>query len=187
MNRNEIWQAFFADSTRPTVPAAEWILVTPKEIPFSGEVRAACEANLCGRYGKCWTCPPGAGDWQALREEYRSYSEALVFSTCHPLEDSFDLEGMDAGRAAHDALDEALLAFAKGALLGRYVLLGAGSCSRCPTCTYPAAPCRHPELARRSMEACGIDVVALCRNLGLHYMNGQNTVTYFSVLFYGEA
>lgn len=187
MKDNEIWQAFFAEEGLQTSPVAEWILVNPEKIPFSGEVRAACEANLCGRYGKCWTCPPGAGDWQALREEYRGYPKALIFSTCHPLEDSFDLEGMDEGRVAHDLLDKAVLAFAKERLPGRFVLLGAGSCSRCPTCTYPDAPCRHPESARRSMEACGIDVVSLCRNLGLHYMNGENTVTYFSVLFYEEA
>ena len=34
------------------------------------------------------------------------------------------------------------------------------SCGICKTCTYPDAPCRFPDRARRSMEACGIDVGA---------------------------
>ena len=45
---------------------SKWIL--PQEIPFSAEVRGMCEANRCGRYGTSWSCPPGCGDWEALRE-----------------------------------------------------------------------------------------------------------------------
>lgn len=163
----------------------EYAFVCSAAIPFSADVRRACEVNLCGRYGKSWTCPPGAGEWEALRDAYRQYPNALVYSTCHPIEDSFDFEGMEDGRQAHDAQDEALLD-----LLGEsasVVLLGAGSCTLCESCTYPHAPCRQPQRARRSMEACGIDVVALSRALGMRYMNGANTVTYFSVLFYHDA
>jgi len=36
--------------------------------------------------------------------------------------------------------------------------MGAGPCILCPTCTTKI--CRHPEEARPSMEACGIDVFA---------------------------
>lgn len=63
-------------------------------------------------------------------------------------------------------------------------LLGAGGCSLCETCTYPSAPCRHPEKMRRPMEACGIDVVNLSKIAGINYFNGADTVTYFSILFY---
>ncbi|MBR2616748.1 MAG: hypothetical protein IKC56_00735 [Clostridia bacterium] len=54
----------------------------------------------------------------------------------------------------------------------------------CKTCTYPTAPCRFPDRARTSMEACGINVVELAKEVGINYVNGQNTVTYFSLILY---
>lgn len=163
-------------------PIWESAFLSPSEIPFSEEVRKACEANYCGRYGKCWTCPPGAGDWQKLRDMFRSYEHAFVYTTKHELEDSFDVEGMDEGRKRHEELDEAILARIESD--ETHLLAGAGSCSICAKCTYPDAPCRFPEKARRSMEACGMDVVHLAAKCGIHYINGTDTVTYFSVLFW---
>lgn len=175
--------AFLADAGLHPTPIWEHAFIAPMEIPFSADVRAACEVNYCGRYGKCWTCPPGAGDWQVLRDHFRSYEHAFVFTTCHAIEDSFDFEGMDEARRLHDKLDETLLNYIADLPEPRE-LAGAGSCSLCEKCTYPDAPCRQPTRARRSMEACGMDVVALSRETGIHYINGADTVTYFSVLFW---
>lgn len=155
----------------------------PRDIPFSAEVRKMCEANRCGMYGKCWTCPPGVGNWEELRDRYSAYETAFVFSTCHALEDSFDIEGMQAAGAAHKHLDEVIAAGMRG-FAGQYVHLGAGGCTICKVCTYPDAPCRFPERARQSMEACGIDVVTLSRQVGIRYINGADTVTYFSLLLF---
>lgn len=44
--------------------------------------------------------------------------------------------------------------------------MGAGPCRLCPTCD-PNQPCKFPYLARPSMESCGIDVYATCRNAGI--------------------
>ena len=35
-------------------------------IVFDRSFRKACEQNTCGNYGKCWTCPPDAGDIDEL-------------------------------------------------------------------------------------------------------------------------
>ena len=90
---------------------------------------------------------------------------------------------MQEGGRQHALVDEALLRELKQEP-EPHDLSGAGSCSLCEKCTYPDAPCRHPKKARRSLEACGIDVVALSKVVGLHYINGENTVTYFSILYY---
>lgn len=169
-------------STQP-YPVWEHAMISPSDITFSEHVRGACEANYCGRYGKSWTCPPGVGKWQELRDHFQSYQNAFVFTTKHQLEDSFDVEGMDEGRVQHDRVDKALLDLLSDETQP-YELAGAGSCGICKTCTYPDAPCRFPDRARRSMEACGIDVVTLARDCGIHYMNGTNTVTYFSIIFW---
>ena len=173
----------FLNAPPESFPVHESAFLQPRQIVFSAEVRKACEANQCGRYGTCWTCPPGAGDWEKLRDHFLEYENAFVFTTCHPLEDSFDFEGMEEGARVHALADKTLMdAFEDCA--EPHELAGAGSCSLCAKCTYPDAPCRHPSLARRSMEACGIDVVTLARDAGLHYMNGPNTTTYFSIFFF---
>jgi len=67
----------------------------------------------------------------------------------------------------------------------RLLLLGAGSCSICKKCTYmEGEPCRFPEKAFPSVEACGIDVMSLSKTAGVKYNNGRNTVTYIGVILY---
>lgn len=153
----------------------------PKRILFAQEVRDACAANYCGNYGRCWTCPPEVGEWQAFRDHYQQYEHALVYTTLHDLEDSFDIEGMEQGRILHDQMDQALM---QELGYGNYELLGAGGCKICAQCTCPDMPCRFPDRARRSMEATGIHVVKLAQDAGIHYINGINTVTYFSIVFW---
>ena len=164
-------------------PVHESAFIEPEVIPFKAEVRKACEQNLCGMYGKCWTCPPGVGDWEQLRDKYHGYAHALVYSTRHELEDSFDFEGMADARQAHYKLDAHLMKVLRAAGAD-FSMLGAGGCSICPKCAYPDEPCRHPDLATPSMESTGISVVDLTKTVGMHYINGVNTVTYFSVIFW---
>lgn len=182
MSIQEKITALLNDPSLLPYPIWEHAMLSPKDITFSENVRKACEVNYCGRYGKCWTCPPGAGDWQVLRDHFREYEHAFVFTTKYDLEDSFDVEGMDEAREQHDAVDKAILALLEGE--EPHELAGAGSCKICEKCTYPDAPCRFPDKARRSMEACGMDVVSLSKDCGIHYINGADTVTYFSIIFW---
>ncbi|MBQ8893170.1 MAG: DUF2284 domain-containing protein [Clostridia bacterium] len=154
------------------------------EIPFSEAVTAACAANRCGKYATCWTCPPGL-DPQKAKERIQAYQTAWVFTCKYNLEDSFDFEGM---RAGGHATHKKLLALTDD--LHRdgidFMALGCEGCILCEACTYPHAPCRFPERAIPSVEACGIDVVALSRRVGINYHNGPNTVTYFCVILRNE-
>ena len=183
MSVSEVIKNYLDNKEKQPYPIHQYAFVSPKDITFSEQVRAACESNMCGRYGKSWTCPPGAGDWKVLAEHYKSYENAFVFTTKHDIEDSFDIEGMGEAGKQHAKADEAILALLEKQDQ-QYELSGAGSCSICGECTYPNAPCRFPEKARRSMEACGIDVVALSKFCGINYTNGPNTVTYFSIIYY---
>ena len=162
-------------------PVHELAWTDPKSIPFSGDVRGMCAANRCGMYGKSWACPPGVGEWEALRDECYSHAHALIFTTMHVLEDDFDIEGMQQAAQDHKQFNRALADLLDADNIP-YLLYGAGGCTLCATCTYPDAPCRFPTRAHRSMEACGIDVGALARHCGIKYNNGRLTVTYFSML-----
>lgn len=168
----------------PKLPFAvhQYAWLCPADVPFSQTVRQMCADNRCGKYGTCWTCPPGIGEWEALRDECHSHDGmALVLTTKHDLEDSFDFEGMTQAAHTHKQLDSAL-ALALGELGLPFVLYSAGGCELCDRCTYPDAPCRFPDRVHKPMEACGIDVVSLARTCGIRYNNGPDTVTYFSML-----
>ena len=143
--------------------------------------RDMCKANACGVYGKCYMCPPDVGDIDCLMAELRNYSRVLVYQTVSELEDSFDIDGMGEARLLHQSYDELIVKALEGE---NYKLLGAGGCSICSKCTYPERPCAFPEKAHPSVEACGINVVELSADLGINYVNGENTVTYFSVIFF---
>ena len=156
----------------------QYKVISPAEIPFSEDVRRACEANVCGKYATCWTCPPGVGDFRELEKKIKSYKTATVFTCKYDLEDSFDFEAMREGGKKTAALLRGIIAEMKkdGVEL---MALGCEGCGICKKCTYPDAPCRFPDKAVPSIEACGINVVTLAKNIGINYHNGANTVTYF--------
>lgn len=153
------------------------------EIPFSCSVREMCEVNKCGKYGTCWTCPPGVGSVERLEAKVKSYSSACVFTCKYNLEDSFDFEGMIAGqKIAKQVLNEIVDVLIENG--ESFYALGCEGCGICEKCTYPNAPCRFPEKAIPSVEACGINVVKLANKIGINYNNGADTVTYFCIILF---
>ncbi len=152
------------------------------KISFSEEVRSLCEMNSCGHYNRSWVCPPGVGTYEACRDRILSFKEAFVFTSKHDLEDSFDFEGMMAGKDKHNEICEAVLNTFRQHYTGNCLVLAGEGCSRCAACTYPDAPCRFPEKAFPSIESYGAQVNKLAATLGINYINGANTVTYFGCI-----
>ncbi|MEI6100979.1 MAG: DUF2284 domain-containing protein [Eubacteriales bacterium] len=161
----------------------QYAFVDPKEIPFSKEVRDMCAMNSCGRYNTNWQCPPGAGEVEKLEARAKSYTDALLFNAIYPLEDSYDFEGMMAAKDLFTELCSKALVAVRESAPDSYVM-GAGGCSLCEKCTYPDQPCRFPQKAIASMEACGIDVYSTSGKFDFKYINGVNTVTYFGIVFF---
>ena len=149
-----------------------------EDVEFSEEVVAACRANYCGNYSKSWRCPPNVGTLDELKAKYRKFPRAFVFTTKHEIEDSFDIEGMFEARLEHDRTEELI----RSVLPAGSQVLGAGGCNVCKKCAFPE-PCRFPEKAKTSVEACGINVVSLAKTAKINYTNGENTVTYFTLVF----
>ena len=148
-------------------------VVDLQDVRFDRAFRAMCETNACGNYGKCWMCPPDAGDIDALMNEAQSYQKALVYQTAARL---------------HNELSRALAKWFATLPFAKKLHLGAGGCHMCGVCAKRTnEPCRHPELAMPSLETYGIDVSELAASSGMKYINGQNTVTYFGALLFCEA
>ena len=161
-------------------------LIAADKIPFKQETRALCEANACGKYGTNWMCPPAVGTIEVMEAICRSYQKAILFNTVAPIEDSFDFEGMMAAGEEHKKMTAQIRNEIKTLYPGEdFMVLGAGGCNKCERCTYlDGEPCRYPDEVTASMEACGIFVVDLCAAAGFHYINGANTVTYFSLILF---
>ena len=147
-------------------------------------VRNLCRQNACGQHGKNHMCPPAIKDIKEWEKEILSYKNGIIVTKVYQTKNSFDMEAMFEGmadfqktlvRLKEDLLDE----FTEK----RFLLLGAGSCSICKKCTYmEGEPCRFPEKAFVSVEACGIDVMSLSKTAGVKYNNGRNTMTYIGVI-----
>ncbi len=161
----------------------QYKLIDTAEIPFSQAVVDMCRANRCGKYGTCWTCPPGVGELRELESRIKSYKTACVFTCKYNLEDSFDFEGMVAGQKSAKSVLRSITDRLR-ADGERFMALGCEGCDLCEKCTYPDAPCRFPEKAVPSVEACGINVVELAGKSGIGYNNGTNTVTYFCIILW---
>lgn len=161
--------------------AFQFAEIETKDLVFDEFVVNACKANYCGKYGKSWVCPPALGSLDELKAKILKHEKALVYTTKHNLEDSFDFEGMMAAKEEHVNID--LLFQNEVTALGGFAL-GAGGCSKCERCTYPDSPCRFPDIAKPSVEAHGIDVTKLATTANINYHNGVNTVTYFTLILW---
>ena len=62
--------------------------------------------------------------------------------------------------------------------------LSSGGCGICEKCTYPDAPCRFPDRAFPSMEACGLVVNDVCKASGIPYNYGPRTMTFTGCVLY---
>lgn len=153
--------------------------LNPATIELKEAVRQMCAA--CGRYGKCWSCPPACGSLEECRQRIAGFTQGILVQTVGALEDEFDGEGMMETEATHKENFHRLLK-----QVGRegMLALGAGSCTVCKTCTYPDAPCRFPERMVSSMEAYGMEVAPVCKANNLPYYYGPNTIAYTSCLLF---
>jgi predicted metal-binding protein len=134
--------------------------IAPQNIVTAAWVRMKCLYG-CGGGDECRNCPPRSPtpiETRAVLDEFKR----AVLLRLGPLTDSdYDESHAQRLRTAALALERELF------LAGHYKAWSmlCGPCELCETCVMDG-PCVHPEEARPSMEACGIDVFATVRNAG---------------------
>ena len=159
-------------------------IIATENIVLNAAFRDICKSNSCGKYDRCWMCPPVIGDIETLMAEVRKYKYGLLYQTIADLEDSYDIEGMQAAARHHVHVGQRLEAFLM-LLLEKHLHLSCGGCHICERCAkVDGLPCHDPERALSSMEGYGIDVYNTCKPTELRYINGQNTVTYFGIVLF---
>lgn len=146
--------------------------------------RRICEGNACGKFGRCYMCPPDIGPVETLMETIRQYPHAVLYQSVGTIEDSFDFEGMMEVGHAHCMLSQRIRERLEEILPGHLHLTG-GGCHLCERCAkLDDLPCRYPEKALSSLEGYGIDVYRTSQATDLKYINGENTVTYFGIILF---
>lgn len=166
--------------------ATRAVITEVAKIKFNEELRKLCEQNHCGSYNKNWMCPPVVGPIAELHLRALKFKRGLLFQTVHQLEDSLDWEGMQEGKAKHTAIFRKMVESMQNNPAYKEILpMNAGACTYCPQCSYPfGEKCRFPDKAVSSVEANGIDVMALVKDNGIPYNNGENTVSYVSLILF---
>lgn len=167
--------------------AARAEVISGEQIVLSASFRDICASNACGKFGRCYMCPPDVGDIESLMEKVRAYPRALVYQSISPLEDSFDYEGMVEAGSGHAQLSQRIEGGLEGLIPGGYLHLTCGGCRLCEPCLkQEGLPCRFPDQALPSVESYGIDVYNTVRGTQLKYINGQNTVTFFGMVMFDD-
>ena len=159
-------------------------IIRTEDIMLSSVFRDICASNSCGKYGRCWMCPPDIGEIGELMARLKEYRHGLLYQTIYAIEDSFDIEGMGEAAVSHARVSQAVNDAVKPYLPG-CLHLSCGGCNLCERCAkLDDQPCRLPDKALPPMEGYGIDVYQTVKPTDLRYTNGQNTVTFFGIVLY---
>ncbi|NLK65029.1 MAG: DUF2284 domain-containing protein [Tissierellia bacterium] len=154
-------------------------MLNVKTLELLPEVRDMCKANRCGMYGKNWACPPGCGTLEECRARINKFESGLIVQTMGKIKNSFDYRGMMEMLELHKKrflqLRDLLVSKDK---YKEILPLNAGACTVCKECTYPDEACRFEDKAFASLESYGIYVSRLCRDNGLAYYYGPDTMSY---------
>lgn len=164
------------------LPIVQYEFFRTEDLVFTPRVRTVCQLE-CRRYGTSWACPPGVGTVEACKARCLSYPEGLLIVTMTEVEDIADIDATLATRGPHEEITRQVHRMMRDQGAEVYVL-STESCAICQRCTYPEAPCRHPERMYPCVESHGILVTDLGERVGLPFQSGGNIVTWFSLLLY---
>lgn len=144
-------------------------LIPVSSIVLDERVRLKCLVPLCDKYNQNLMCPPNLPSVTEFRQSLNRYSKALFVQLAW--NNKGKISKTEARRHAlrlhkiiHDLERKALyLGFPLAAgLIG-------GSCKLCRKCVGPVGHCKHPLMARPSIEGMGIDVLQTAKKIGLPF------------------
>ncbi len=146
-------------------------IISADSIVINEEYVTYCET--CEGFGRTGFCPPHTEKPLLFKEKLSRYSHALIFKTNVPTESLLTYKRYRFSRKIHQlAADMETFARSKG--FSDALGLAAGSCKplfcaeheTCSVLDDPDSGCRHPESARASMSAFGLDVFRLAESAG---------------------
>lgn len=163
-------------------------IFSPNGLSFEDEVRSFCTEGKCDMYDKRWSCPPACGELDEISKRAGRYRSALLVQSVARFPNGYmkpdgTCDWQEAWRAEdiHKERFERFIEVCRAAA-GDILPMGAGACRICETCTYPSAPCRHPERLVVSMEAYGLNVGRVCELAGAPMESTRDTIAFVSMV-----
>jgi predicted metal-binding protein len=154
-------------------------------IKFNGEYRRYCLQNLCGNYGRSWTCPPNGGSAESIANEIRGHKTGVVFTVGGDLRCAVDWKSMMKVAGALNKIcfhiTDEIIPKIGGAVFGY------GPCKYCEKCAFlTEEPCRYPHKRVRSLECACVDVGELAKSLGMKIKDDDpDRITFFGLFVFG--
>ena len=164
------------------LPLYIYEFIRTDELVFSDRVRYICETE-CSMYDRSWACPPAVGTVEECRERVMRFEEGLLIATITEVSDIANIDETLATRAPHEAITRQVLELV-WQQAAETLVLSTESCAHCERCTWPDAPCRHPDRMFPCVESHGILVTDLAEKRGIDFMAEGNIVTWFSLILY---
>ena len=164
--------------------SAAGILDTGK-IVFDASFRSYCAENLCGQYGANYSCPPGCGSPEEMKQRILSHKKALVLQTLWEVTDYADMAVIKPAKASHNASQLRLAKRLRTEGVDGF-LVGASGCALCSPCRQALGqPCPFPEYRHSCMSAYCIFVKKLADQCGMEYDCGEGLLAFFGMYVFG--
>lgn len=149
-------------------------------------LREACKADDCGMYGRFWTCPPGVGSIEKVKNKVLSYHRGLVLQLLtEAISVTFQPElfsEVSSGFNDMTKLVKEELAKEVGADI---FLLGMSGCTYCKHCSYPKEKCRFVQEMVPCISGHCINVYRLWDSTG-HRRADLGETDFYSVLLWND-
>lgn len=131
--------------------ASQAKIIDTKNIVFDSRSFLKCRFG-CSRWGNYWTCPPYLDmSPEKFQDAFEKYNKAIIIQTADPKKGQ-----------------EITVKIEKEAMISNQCMFAFAMvlCVWCEECAHPE-PCRHPHMARPSMDAYGIDIGKTVETIGL--------------------
>ena len=162
-------------------PVCEFYYLGVNDLIFSDKVRYICEQE-CSHYNKSWACPPSIKSIETCIKECETFEHVFLLTSVAEVPDCLNFESCLEAKRDHERMTlELRVRFEEH--FGKVLALSTG-CMICDDCSYPDAPCRHPEQRLSTIESHGILIMETASRLGVTFDCGNNIVTYFSLIFF---
>ena len=173
MTDREIFQmAEEAGFTRAAVIPANFL-------EFDPELRKYCEDNLCGNYGKNYSCPPFCGTPEEMKARTEQYKRAWIFQTTGDVGTWDNQEGIRKVKDSHNRRSRALIRRLREEGIQGLPML-AGPCAACERCMgFKGEACCHPEEVSSCISAYCMKAEKMAEDAGMEYWCGEGKVAFF--------
>ena len=161
-----------------------WAPLDITTIELKSEVRDMCAVNSCGQYGKRWSCPPGCGSPEAMKQKILAHRKALVLQTIWEISDYSDMTLIKPAKASHNASEIRLVKRLRAEGCDGFIV-GASGCALCSPCAQTLGePCRFPEYQYSCMSAYCIHVKKLAEDCKINYDYKDNILPFFGMYIF---